>query len=369
MRSTKALRFSVLAGVITAAGCGGGGSSTAQRDGEFRVTGSMALPRMDFTATRLADGRVLVVGGSNHPTTSASAEIYDPETGAFAWTGALVAPRAYHVAALLSDDQVLVVGGALSTSAELFDPVTGLFTATDAPAKAHYNGTATGVDDDVLVIGGIDFGVEVADIERYEMASGLFFPEGSLLETRASHSATRLAGGKILVVGGTDHGNTLASAELYDPMTGVSVATGSLAAPRTGHSATLLRDGRVLVVGGASTTSVLATAEIYDPAAGTFSPAGTMDEARYAHSAALLADGRVLVAGGYDFGRLAENGGILDGSELFDPRTRTFRPAARLHERRAFGATVVLADGGVLAVGGLLDWSGSGVLAGAEVYR
>jgi hypothetical protein len=30
---------------------------------------------------------------------------------------------------------------------------------------------------------------------------------------------------------------------------------------------------------------------------------------------------------------------------------------------------VVLDAGGVLAIGGLLDWSGSGVLAGAEVYR
>ena len=177
MRTTKALRFAVLAGVITAAGCGGGGgSSAAPSDGEFRVTGSMTLSRMDFTATRLADGRVLVVGGSNHPTASASAEIYDPKTGTFALTGTPVASRCYHVAALLPDDQVLVVGGALSVSAELFDPLTGQFTATDAPAKAHYNGTATGVDDDVLVMGGIDVGFEVVDVERYETASGLFFP-------------------------------------------------------------------------------------------------------------------------------------------------------------------------------------------------
>ena len=113
----------------------------------------------------------------------------------------------------------------------------------------------------------------------------------------------------------------------------------------------------------------LATAEIYDAVVGNFSPAGTMDEARYVHAAALLFDGHVLVANDYDFGRLTENSGILDGAELYDARTGTFRPAARLNDRRAFGATVVLADGGVLAVGGLLDWSGSGVLAGAEVYR
>jgi hypothetical protein len=156
MRSTKALRLPVLAGLIAAVGCGsGGGSSSARPDGEFRVTGSMALPRMDFTATRLADGRVLVVGGSNHPTTSASAEIYDPESGTFAPTGALVGSRAYHVAALLPDDQVWSSVGPVGQRRDL-DPFTAVH-------RHRHAGGPLQRDRDrgrrrVLVMGGIDVG-------------------------------------------------------------------------------------------------------------------------------------------------------------------------------------------------------------------
>ena len=47
--------------------------------GTWTVTASMSVARADVTATRLANGRILVVGGSDEVTT----ELYDPPTGAW----------------------------------------------------------------------------------------------------------------------------------------------------------------------------------------------------------------------------------------------------------------------------------------------
>src|SRR5947208_2310998 len=65
---------------------------------------AMSMPRTLHTATVLADGRVLVVGGQYVVfdgkaeyqavvKTTASAEIYDPATETFSPTGSLAAPR------------------------------------------------------------------------------------------------------------------------------------------------------------------------------------------------------------------------------------------------------------------------------------
>ncbi|MGD0122924.1 MAG: kelch repeat-containing protein [Candidatus Limnocylindrales bacterium] len=47
----------------------------------------MAAARERHTATRLADGRVLIAGGSDGAYDLASAELYDPKTGTFSTTG------------------------------------------------------------------------------------------------------------------------------------------------------------------------------------------------------------------------------------------------------------------------------------------
>src|SRR6476619_6681692 len=86
--------------------------------GAFISTGSMVSPRFAHTATLLADGRVLIAGGcidesganATPPfcgnTITATAEIYDPATGAFTRTGNLTAARAYHTSTLLPDGRV-----------------------------------------------------------------------------------------------------------------------------------------------------------------------------------------------------------------------------------------------------------------------
>src|SRR5689334_11643462 len=55
--------------------------------GSWSTTGSMAVNRGDHTATLLADGRVLVVGGIQAIRPLASAELYDPSTRAWSSAG------------------------------------------------------------------------------------------------------------------------------------------------------------------------------------------------------------------------------------------------------------------------------------------
>jgi hypothetical protein len=117
-------------------------------NGTLSPTGSMATTHWYDTATLLSDGRVLMAGGTTGGKVVASAELYDPKTGKFSPTGSMATAREYHTATLLSNGRVLIAGGdsgergpdsplplALA-SAELYDPATGAFSATGSMAPA-----------------------------------------------------------------------------------------------------------------------------------------------------------------------------------------------------------------------------------------
>jgi hypothetical protein len=187
----------------------------------------MARARYGHTATLLADGRVLIVGGSENlgvqkaKAALASAELYDPKTGRFVTTGAMSTGRsAGQTATLLTDGLVLVAGG-----------------------NASY------VQEEPL-----------ASAELYDPRAGSFHKTGSMAEARDCHTATLLHDGRVLVAGGDD-----STAELYDSEVGAFGSTGSMIVERASHSATLLADGRVLMAGGANDPADSATAEVYQP--------------------------------------------------------------------------------------------------------
>ena len=83
----------------------------------FSPSGAMDLGRERHTATLLADGRVLVVGGMGERAADFSdaavleAEIWDPATGSFSSAGQDAVGRALHTATLLPDGRVLITGG------------------------------------------------------------------------------------------------------------------------------------------------------------------------------------------------------------------------------------------------------------------
>ena len=222
----------------------------------FKQTGSLAVERECHTATLLSDGRVLIAGGvtGNGFRWEAlhSAEIYDPVAGSFSTTGSLNEGRYGATATLLADGRVLITGGSNQrrlNSAEIYDPETGAFTLTGNMEFERSDHTATALPNgQVVVIGGQPDAATNAEV--YDPASGMFTSVGSMITPRMWHTASLLADGTVLVVGGWAHG-ALSSVELYDPASGSFARGPDLREARFWHSATVLPDGSVLVVGGA----------------------------------------------------------------------------------------------------------------------
>lgn len=336
----------------------GPGAVTTSPGTGWSATGSLASDRLLHTATRLSDGRVLVVGGYEP-----SAELYDPATGT--WSKTADAPGNYRraTATLLASGKVLVAGAPGSgVSAALYDPATGTWAATGGLGQPRFHHTATLLPNGrVLVAGGADSesgGTTLASAELYDPATGAWTPAGSLSAGRREHAAALLPSGKVLVAGGRD-GARLSSAELYDPATNTWASAGAMATARASYTATALASGKVLVAGGGADGAAAATAELYDPATGSWSAADGMNAPRRRHTATLLRSGQVLVAGGYD-----NTIGIHTSAELYDPRRDAWYAVAPMAVDRYEHTATLLANGRVLVAGGFSN----GDQASAERY-
>ena len=349
-----ALGAALLAGVATA----------SSGPGRVAPGATMTAPRACHSATLLRTGRVLVAGGFRREDDYVlRAELYDPRRNRFLTTGTIREPRLCHTATLLRDGRVLLAGGSTRNwlaSAELYDPKTGRFAATGRMAVARGAASATLLRDGrVLVVGGFDGGTHTT-AELYDPASGVFEPTGALGTARSGHTATRLRDGRVLVTGGRGaSGAILRSAEMYDPASRTFAPAGRLTMPRHKHGAALLRSGDVLVIGGADSRDWRGryrTTELYDPDSSTFTPAARMGEARFklVDATAVLAGGRVLVAGG------------STSVETFDPLSRSFRAVAgRLDADRFYTTATALPDGSALIAGGY----GYDIQATAKAWR
>jgi hypothetical protein len=335
----------------------------------------MVEPRHTHTATRLRDGRVLIVGGYHGEGLVAAAEIFDPDALSWTLTGALSEPRSGHTATLLLDGSVLVAGGfgaagdSPIATVERFDPDTGSWTATGPMLEARAVHEAVALADGrVLAMGGGSGGLghtALASSEIYDPATGAWTATGPLVEARVRHTATVLRDGRVLVAGGfpgsggvSPVDESIATAELFDPTFPTWTPTGVMHQGRGRHTATLLADGTVLV----TRLGRLGSAERYDPASGTWSTTGDLAVVRFVPTATLLEDGTVLVAGGYGDdpdGDIATRSG-----ERYHPESGTWTAAGTMVAARTGHTATRLADGTVLVAGGATADAPS-----AEIYR
>lgn len=330
------------------------------------VANSMSVPRYDHTATRLADGRVLIAGGFGSTaagiTVHRSTELYDPATNAFRPGPLMRTPLAGHRAVPLPDGDVLIVGGQTVTSgggaiqpvnvADRFDAQSGQFTqgaalpprfGRDRAVLLAAPGAAA------LVVGGRDVSGEQQTAEWFEMLGGSWLSgaSGGLLAMQAPRQLAAgvvLAGGEVAVIGGLalqrsppaglDPARTaeLMPTDPLRPSAGVfSLRTFAALPPRAAHTATVLADERVLVVGSALSAAAAGSAALFDSALAFGTPtAGSPQAPRFDHTATLLFDGRVLLAGGggeasapaSQLGRAIPGGvslPVTDSAELFQP--------------------------------------------------
>ena len=231
-------------------------------------SGSLIIGRRSHTATQLADGRILIIGGENVNGPVGDSEIYDPSSRSFSLAARLNVPRAKHRATRLADGRVLVTGGRNQAgslaSTEIFDPATGSFTSGPSLNRARAGHSATVLADGrILITGGDAEGTaEVFDGQKFVLV------EARMAKPRSEHSALRLSSGKVLIAGGSAaDGTAVLAGEVFDPASMSFAATGnSMAQARTRPLLRELQDGRVQVIGGNNKKSM----EIFVPASALY---------------------------------------------------------------------------------------------------
>ncbi|MFN8538175.1 MAG: kelch repeat-containing protein [Thermomicrobiales bacterium] len=352
----------------------------------WQPTGAMGMPRSQHSATRLADGRVLVAGGyGNSGEGESSAELYDPRTGRWTPTGAMGVGRIAHTALLLPDGQVFVAGGFNNsvnhnttsvTGAERYDPATGRWHGTAAPpvplgivkATLLANGQA-------LLITSPPVGTPP---DQRALTTFLYDPGADrwsslgTLSFAALPEVIALADGRALLIGEAAQENDgTTPALILDPVTG-----GTTAAPlpdaRVGFSANRLADGTVLVAGGGGwnatsggQTTSLDTTLRFDPATGQWRTGSMLTTSRGAHTGILLADGRLLLVGGNNLA----GGAQPTTAEIFDPQTDRWTMAGTLTSNTGGRFAVApLADGRALVIGGDTGGPRAANLASVDLF-
>jgi N-acetylneuraminic acid mutarotase len=424
--------------------------------GTWLPAGGLPQGRQLHTATVLTDGRILVAGGQGGFSTTASTSpalsscyVYDPATSRWTKTGSLATARFNHTATLLADGRVVVIGGnysgGITNTVEVWDPATNAWTQqapmlTPGGSTGH---TATLLPNGlVLMVGGqISVGGPPPVPQYSSPTAELFDPTyvdnpvnptvfgkwtattGAMITPRSGHTATlvhdSVNGDRVIIIGGVWNTSTPALytrvVEAYSPATDSFVQlvslgenavntgtssgcpttpppTGSCASNvgRTSHTATLLQDfpapgqSRILVAGGQVNRSnngnigfvITGTSELYDPNASTpVSPTSFLTLAagtRRSHAAVTLPDGRVMLIGGVNSSVTAI------APEIYDPQANSGAGgwstiASHVVPRSNHTATLLsvpnglgglISDGSVLVTGGP-----SGADAVSEVYH
>ncbi|MEM6531455.1 MAG: kelch repeat-containing protein [Myxococcota bacterium] len=299
-----------------------------------------------------------------------------------------VVPRRGHTASRLPDGRVLIVGGSdteldtvrLWTTAEIYNPRTGIF----APGPEIRNGreghTGTVLESgDVLIAGG-ESGDTVGTLRAaqvYSAGSNTFGSSITMQESRAYHTATRLGDGRVLLIGGVvrEVGGALrylSTTEFYDPATGLTTPGPILPMPRAFHAAVPIGPNTVAVIGGLNTGGFVPIVEFVNPAGVISGPRLNLPRS---HAMAAVIEGRdaVLVAGGFetvptDPTRPEADGGT-DSYEVIGLDTVNLAgslplcPTSRLGTARGHGALAPI-PGGFLVSGGVI--AANEATAGAE---
>jgi len=305
--------------------------------GSWTSAGTMSEGRIYHSATRLIDGRVLVVGGTgNGPGGgSSSSEIYEPKTNTWSKGPTLPGPRVLHGAAALTDGTVLIAGGlakaasgtTTTTSSSDFLLPTVLFegdskpfrTLTPPPSAPIFNVNpvvVAGTDKRTFFIGGLKPSCEATtctvasttEVIVYEESGNSWRTFAKMRRPRVSTVWQRLIaaalfgdGKQMMIVGGGDD-----SGELLDLTLAKSALGGELSDLWTGARMERLPSGDVISIGGFVPTAPGGDIVL------KFFPAPLVRHAktlrwvnassparrRWDHTTTVLSDGRVLIVGG-----------------------------------------------------------------------
>lgn len=207
--------------------------------------------------------------------------LFDPNTNLSTPCAPMLVPRVYHTATLLANGKVLVVGGVSDTghpvsSIEIYDPVADTWTASGVSlttAVFHHQATLL-ANGKVLVTGGDNGTGAINKFQVYDPNTDTIAPQGTLTDPRAKHKAVLLpVQSDVLIVGGYNGGRTpINTAEIWNHTTLLSGATGSMTKARQGMglAAVGVTPTTVLVAGNGRAAAGNTTREVYSIAGGTW---------------------------------------------------------------------------------------------------
>lgn len=249
------------------------------RSGTWTAVAPMNFPRVGHSLTPLSDGTVLAAGGTSlggdegaaggqsiRP--DASAEIFDPAKGTWSLTAEkMQAARFEHTATRLDDGRVLVVGGRGAavdgqsptlSSVELYDPAIRSFVGSTALADPRANHAAVKFPDGSVMVsggvGGLSGDQSLATVEIFNPGRARWDQVAPMAGSRAGHTATVLSDGRVLVAAGESVSRgarrSLDTAEVFEPGERQWRSANTMACARSEQAAVLLGDGSVLVVAG-----------------------------------------------------------------------------------------------------------------------
>jgi hypothetical protein len=206
----------------------------------FSYTGLTNQKRKRHRADLLSDGTVLITGGNVLANSQGggdretdTAEVYNPTTKIWTSVQKMHAARSEHEATLLADGTVLVAGGTFTPDpGDIYQPASRSFTAVGpmVQARGRHRGillpAAWGsLQGQVLEIGGDITGGPVFGgaqqalntVEIFNPATSQFSLFGTMTVERQNHTATLLNDGRILIAGGVGRPFVSATAEIVIP--------------------------------------------------------------------------------------------------------------------------------------------------------
>ncbi|HZU23273.1 MAG TPA: galactose oxidase-like domain-containing protein [Terriglobales bacterium] len=304
------------------------GSTPTVWDYQNNVFTSVPAPTDLFCSGHalLADGRVLVIGGYGGGSGKIgipNAEIFDPSNNSWTVVPKMAYSRWYPTATTLADGRIIVMGGWQTTDhsnagiPEIYDPSTNTWTqltAANNPFETypfifqlpdgrliHVNGSEYATVTDILNVGTQSW--STIDPNIRDGASAVMYLPNKIMKAGSA----------------TDSQNTGPSSNTTFTldMTQASpawVQAPSMAYPRSFMNLTELPDGTVLATGGetdkngGNIANAVYAAELWSPTTQTWTTMASMHTPREYHGTALLLpDGRVLESGmGADFGNVPD---------------------------------------------------------------
>jgi hypothetical protein len=247
--------------------------------------------RLNFASCLLADGRILIAGGTT-PTSfsgrTTACELYDPTTDEWSQAAPMAKARALHTLTVLGSGKALAAGGAWTgapadSQSEIFNPAQDLWGGLaampllDGVVMDRWSHEAVLLSSgDVLLVSGVENTTNhlaYGRVMRYSVASGSWSYAAPLPVPLRDLGVAKLPSGKVLVFGGAASGLGDFSdlAHLYDPTQDTWATAAPIAAACASPRTMVLADGRVLHGEGSQAlagTSLLS--EVYSEALGVW---------------------------------------------------------------------------------------------------